>query len=97
MSMRSLETIQSKSDAIQVPLQMISQTTSDRLLARDLMCSLVLPVLMTFKIKLTRFERLERSLRLLKNVNNEVKVHVNNEVEIAFSDLIHCNNQDFEE
>ena len=52
---------------------------------------------MTFKIKLTRFERLERSLRLLKNVNNEVKVHVNNEVEIAFSDLIHCNNQDFEE
>ena len=40
---------------------------------------------------------LERSLRLLKNVNNEVKVHVNNEVEIAFSDLTHCNNQDFEE
>ena len=43
-------------------------STSDRLLARNLIWSSFIPVLMTFKIKLTRFKTLERSFLRLKKL-----------------------------
>ena len=47
---------------------------------------------MTFKIRLTHFKKLERSL-----LTTIKEIDVNNERKITFSSVIHRNDQDFEE